>query len=390
MSLKKKRFQAIQEFRSTHNEAETPLLSEEKKKYDANATTDEILGDLRRVQEENPDTYITRKKYRKLGRFSDSTWDTKFGNFAEFRKQARLELSRGQQELERHIAKHASIDPVRGFSEVEILPWVGKYNRGDEPGRWKTVVVASDFHDAETDQFALEVFLDTVSRVAPDKIVLNGDVFDNYSFSRFDKDPRKCDIEGNMRFARENIFKALRDRSDAQIDLIVGNHETHLLRHMSNRTPELRVLLSSFMGLTLSDMFGLREFEINLICKSDLSAFRAADIRAEIAKNYATYWGCLTVNHYADDKFQFGTSWCSAHTHKPRLVTSCNAVLGGLWGMTTGCMANIDNSYTDGVNRNQNGFGIVHIDTHKKHTIPEMIVFSDSSAMVGGTRYSRP
>lgn len=389
MSAKKKRYQAVQEFRSTHKEAEVELLSEDKKKYDPNASTDDLIQDLRRVQDENPDTYITRKKYRKLGKYSDSTWDSRFGTFHEFRRQARLELSRGQQTLEKRIAKHASLDVYRGFMEVEVLPWNGRYER-DRSGRWQTMILASDFHDKETDRFALSVFLDTCNRIKPDIVCLAGDIYDNYEFSRFDKDPRGWDAAGRLAWVRDNLYAPLRAACpDAQIDLLAGNHEHHLLRHMAERTPELRAILSDFMGLTFADILGLKEYEINLVCQHDLAAFRAADSREEIKKNRKTYNGSVTIDHYADLKFDFGTNWVSAHEHKPRLLTQCNEVLGSVWGMTLGCMSTVDNSYT-ARNRNQNGFGIVHMDTHKKHSIAEPVIFSDSACIVGGIRYTRP
>ena len=385
---KKKRWQAKQEYRSQHSSAEESLLSEEPKKYDPNATTEDLIADLRRVQEQKPDTYITRKVYRKHGKYSDSTWDSRFGTFHEFRRQARLELSRGQQALEKQIAKHASLDTRRGFMEVEVLPWNGKYER-DFSGRWQTMIVASDFHDKDTDPFALEVFLETCKRIAPSVICLAGDVFDSYEFSRFDKDPRGWDAAGRLGWVRDNLFGPLRaSLPSSQIDLLAGNHEHHLLRHMSERTPEMRAILSDFMGLTFADLLGLKAFEINLVCQHDLSAFKPSDIRNEISKNRKTYFGCVTVDHYPDPKFTFGTNWIAGHTHKPQVFTHCNEVLGSVWGVTNGCMARVDNSYTDR-NRNQNGFTIIHLDTQTKTAVVEPIIFSDQAVVVGGTRYTR-
>ncbi len=385
---KKKRWQAKQEYRATHKEAEEPLLSERERKYDPNATAEDCLADLRALQEKFPDTFITRRFYRKNGTFSDATWDTRFGTFQEFRKQARLELSRGQQELELRIAKHASLDTRRGFMEQEVLPWNGKYER-DFSGRWQTMIVASDFHDKDTDPFALEVFLETCKRVAPSIICLAGDVFESYEFSRFDKDPRRWDAAGRLAWVRDNLFKRIRDACpNAQIDLLAGNHEHHLLRHMSERTPEMRAILSDFMGLTFADLLGLKAFEINLRCQHDLAAFKPSEIREEIKKNRKTYSGCVTVDHYPDQKFSFGTSWVAGHTHKFALHTHCNEVIGSVWGITNGCMAIADNSYTD-KNRNQNGFSIIHIDAHNKKAIAEPVIFTDNACMVGGVRYER-
>jgi predicted phosphodiesterase len=388
MNSKKKRYQSIQEFRSSHQEAESELLSEEPKKYDPDASTEELIADLRRVQEENPDVYITRRKYRRFGKYSDSTWDSRFGTFHEFRRHARLELSRGQSSLERNIAKHASLDTCKGFMEVEVLPWNGKYEK-DPSGRWQTMIVASDFHDKDTDPFALEVFMDTCKRVSPSIICLAGDIFESYEFSRYDKDPRGWDAAGRLAWVRDNLFAPLRNVCpNAQIDLLAGNHEHHLLRHMSERTPEMRAILADFMGLTFADLLGLKQFEINLRCQHDLSIFKPGDLRKEIAKNRKTYFGCVTVDHYPDLKFSFGTSWVAGHTHKPQLLTHFNEILGSVWGVTNGCMSRIENSYTDR-NRNQHSFTIIHIDTVNHCSIAEPVIFSDYGAVVGGVRYDR-
>jgi len=387
MTLKKKRYQAIQEHLSSHGTAPDPLLSEEPKKYDPTATTDDLLADLRRVQEEHPDSYISRRTYRKFGLYSDSTWDSKFGTFHEFRRQARLELSRGQHNLERQIAKHASLDVYRGFAEEEILPWAGKYSRPSDE-RYQTMVVASDFHDKNTDSFALEVFLASCRRIQPSIICLAGDVFEAYEFSRFDKYPRHWDAAGRLAWVRDNLFAPLRKACpNAQIDLIAGNHEHHLLRHMAERTPEMKAVLSDFMGLSFADLLGLPKFKINLVCQHDLSAYTLKDVRAEVSKNRKTYFGCVTVDHYPDN-FSFGTNSVGAHTHKPSFSVSRNEVLGNVWAMTVGCMCKCENEYTNH-NHNQNGFGIIHVDTKTKEAIAEPVVFSDSSAIVGGIVYRR-
>ena len=207
------------------------ILSESAKKYDPTATSDQLVADLRRVQEENPEKFISRNFYRIHGVFSEKTWDCIFGTFLEFRRQAGLELSRNQHQLEKHTAKHASLDTYRDFQETEITPWVGKYEKPSDQGRTKTLLIASDFHDKEVDPFVLSVFIDTAKRVQPDIIVLNGDIFDLYEFSRFDKDPRLADLKGRFDFVRESIFQPLREACpNSQIDFTLGNHEQRLLK----------------------------------------------------------------------------------------------------------------------------------------------------------------
>lgn len=382
-----KRYQRIQKFQSTSTQAEQALLSERQKKFDPKAKTDDMIADLRTVQGLFPNMHITRNIYRLYGKFSDSTWDSRFGTFLEFRKQAGLELNRGQQKLERDIAKHASLDVYRGFYEVEVAPWVGKYEKKFRDGGNKVIVASSDWHDTEADPFVAGVFMDTIKRIQPDIIVFGGDIFDCYEFSRFDKDPRTTNVAARMSFARDKILgEARRLCPNAQIDFILGNHEFRLLKHMADRTPYMRSVLSDFMGLSFADMLGLTRYKINLISKVDLAAYNIHDVREEVNKNYKTYFGCWTFCHYGDDRF--GTHGCSGHTHKPKLASDVS-VRGNQTWVTMGCISRTNPEYITMKSRYMNSFCIVHIDTKTGQVVQEHVVFEKDFAVVSGQYYHR-
>lgn len=362
------------------------LMSESSKKFDPNATPEQLVADLRSVQAAHPDKFISRNFYRVHGKYSEKTWDCVYGTFQEFKRQAGLELSRNQQQLERHIAKHASLDVYRDFQASEITPWVGKYEKPNDGGRTKTMLIASDFHDKEVDPFVLAVFLDTAKRIQPDVIVLNGDILDLYEFSRFDKDPRQIDLKGRFDFVRENIFKPLRDACpNAQIDFTLGNHEQRLLKHLADRTPFMRVLMDLW-GATLAGLFGLDEFKINLVTKWDLCAWRPGETREQAKKNYKVYYDCFVVNHTGNEGF--GMSGTSGHVHRPDVKTSAS-VNGPLVWTITGCMCRTNAEYTTTMEKWHNSFLIVHVDTEKKQVVPEHILFSDHMTCVGGQYYYR-
>lgn len=382
---KREQKRALQESRSPKPVIE--VLSEEKDKYVPGADTQEMIDDLRRVQEESPERFISRNLYRVEGRFSEATWGRRFGTFKEFRREAGLELHRGAQRIEGAIALHASLDRYRGFFEAEVAPYCGKYEKTHEATGIKTVVIASDFHDIDCDPFVLSVFLSTVERLQPDIIVLNGDIYDEYEFSHFDQDPRKINIKQRYEYVKEQILRPIRVACpEAQIDFIIGNHEHRIIRHMADRSPSLRVLMD-LMGNSFSQLLQLDEFKINLICKSDLAAFRPADILKEIKKNYKVYFDCLTVCHEADPNFVL--SGVSGHTHKPKLTTKVNEVAGNTFWYVTGCMAKVDIEYSERMNRYQNGFCIVHVRPETKEVLLEPINFTESSAVVGGVFYTR-
>jgi hypothetical protein len=369
--------------------AERALLSEKSKLFDPNATPDDCISDLRKLQQIYPLKAITRNFYRHHGHYSDATWNQHFGTFHEFRRQAGLELSRDQHSLERKVAKHASLDVYRSFYKDEVLPYHQKFaSQENKSGRWKTILIGSDFHDLELDPFMMAVFLDTAKRMQPDIITLNGDLFDNPEFSKYDQDPREFKILERFNYVKKHIFGALRrECPNAQIDLIIGNHEFRILKLLAAKTPAMKVLLSDVMGLTLSDVFGLDEFEINLISKLDLAAFSNPDINDQVDENFKVYFECFVAAHMKSMKF--GVSGTSGHTHHPEQTTFANIPMGKLMWTTTGCMAVTRMGYSEGMDDAMQSFLVAHIDTHTKSTAQEHFVPSKEHMVVHGKRYVR-
>lgn len=367
--------------------SESALMAENAKKYDPNATEEEMLGDLRRVQEMFPGRHITQNHYWLKGLYSFSTYTAKFGNFEEFRRQARLQVSRGQHKMQREIAKHASLDVYREFYNEEILPYIGCYERDDNGKTIKVMVVGSDFHDIEADPFVLALFIDTCRRLQPDIIILNGDVFDLYEFSRFDIDPRRANVAERFKFVREMIFAKLREVCpNAQIDFVLGNHEWRFLKLFADRTSYLKVVLSEVMGLTLEDVFGVHEYEINLICKWDLAAFMQRDMTQQVKENYKIYYGAFVAAHLQN--YKFGVSGTSGHTHKPSTDHFWNIHGKHTW-VVTPCIAKTPVEYREGPDIFMNGFNIVFVDTVTKQVQQELIIIPGDFAAIAGKLYTR-
>jgi predicted phosphodiesterase len=364
------------------------ILSEQSKKADWSATPEQCIEDLRQVQKGHPHNFISRNFYRWKGKYSDSTWNQHFGTFAQFRRSAGLELSRSQHHLEKKIARHAHLDVYRKFYNEEVAPWVGKYEKRHSAGRVKTILVISDVHDLDADLFVLGVELDTARRVQPDVIVFNGDIYDEYEFSRFDKDPRQVNIKARYDFVRERIFRAFRAACpNAQIDFIIGNHEQRILKLLADRSPAMKVLID-LMDITFSQLLGLDEFKINLVCKNDFAAYNAKEMHEEVRRNYKKYFDTVIVNHFGNEGF----AMCSVggHTHRPGMKTEVNEVMGPIWNLTTGSTCKVDAEYNPNKVNAQNSFALVHVDTWKRQALPEHIMFTSEMAVVGGKYYFRP
>jgi len=379
---------AEQNFHESLPMAQKALMSERSKKFDSSATKEDCINDLRRVQELEPLRFITRNYYRNHGKYSDSTWDKFFGSFSEFRKQAGLELNRHQQKLEREIAKHASHDIYRDFYRAEVLPYLNQYEIAISTSRYKVVLVGSDFHDIDCDDFMLSVFIDTAKRLQPDVITLNGDLFDCYDSSKYDKDVRELKIVERFEYVKKRVFKPLRELCpNTQIDFILGNHEWRIVLILANKNPNFRVLLSDVMGLTLADVFGVHEFKINLISKTDLAAFSKDDRNKEFKKNFKVYYDCFVVGHFKD--LGYGMSGTSGHCHRPSTETFTNLVRGRCFWVETGCMCHTDAEYVQHRDKWGQSFLIAHIDSVSKTVNPEHIIVSGNNVVIHGIRYVR-
>jgi hypothetical protein len=369
--------------------AELGIISEQKKKFDPSATEDDCIKDLRQVQTDNPTKSISRNFYRWAGKYSDATWNQHFGTFHEFRRKAGLELSRDAHSLEKKIAKHASLDLHRDFYEAEVLPYHQKFNRTKEhKGRFLDVIAGSDFHDLDADLFVLGTFIDVCEQRQPSVIALNGDIFDNPEFSRFDQDPRDFKILERFNFVKQRIFAPLRAKCPkSQIELIIGNHEYRLLKLLAAKTPALKVFLSEVMGLSLSDCFGLDEYEINLVAKLDLAAFNNTDIKEEIKQNFQIYYDSYAVTHVKDLKF--GLSGTSGHTHRPDLDIFTTIPRGKCTWINTGSIAKTNASYLEKFDQAQNSFVIATVDQLKKSVSQNHIIFPEDHVVVDGKLYTR-
>jgi hypothetical protein len=364
--------------------SEIPLSEPPGNKF-KRATAQDCVNDLRQLAEANPEKVITRNWYRCHGKYPESCFNKFYGTFHELKRQAGLVLTRQQHKLEKAIAQHAANDQYRAMGQ-ECAGYAEKYIKpsGD---RWQTMLAFADVHDKEADPFVLRVLLDTAKRVQPNIICCGGDLFDLPEFSNFTVDPRNWDVVGRIKFAHEQVLAPLRKAApNAQIDLIAGNHEMRLLRHLSDSTPALRAVLSDLHGLTVSKLLGLDDYQVNLISRGDLAAFSAADIRKELQRNFKIYWKSVLVHHYPEGR-QLGIPGFCGHHHAFIAWPQRSANYGSYNFFQLGAVHRKAATYTDGENWS-NGFMLIHVDTQTQQSIFEYVPVGEF-AVVGGKYYFR-
>lgn len=358
-------------------------MSEDPSRFRNDWTAEDCIEELRRVAKIDPDMVVSRNYFRVHSCISESTWNRFFGTFEEFKRQAGLKLTRQQHALERHIAKHASVDHYRRLS-AERTEYAGTYKR-DTKRRFKTVIIAADLHDEEMDPFYKRVLIDTIKRVQPDAFCIGGDGLDLPEFGKYSVDPREW---GPMRRinAWHKFMGDVRKVYEGQIDHVEGNHEFRLLRHLGDETPALKVILEELHGFTIRKLLGLDRFEVNYIAKADLAAYRERDIQKELGRNYHIYYDSLLIHHFPEGR-RMGLPGVNGHNHKHELWPFFSPVYGAYEWHQVGCGHRRDASYCAGEKWHM-GFMIANIDTHTRQVNFDYVPVTDF-AVSGGQFYTR-
>lgn len=102
----------------------------------------------------------------------------------------------------------------------------------------KKLLILSDIHLPYHDVKALQIALDYGKEKGIDGILINGDLFDFYKGSRFEQDPRKRGMVGEIEMGR-HFFSYLRQEFDCPIFYKLGNHCERWEKYLMLKAPEL-------------------------------------------------------------------------------------------------------------------------------------------------------
>jgi len=102
----------------------------------------------------------------------------------------------------------------------------------------KTLLM-SDIHVPYHDDKALRAALEHGDRLEPDNVVLNGDILDFFSVSRWEKNPEERNMAKELQLSRQ-FLSHLRSRyPKARIIYKMGNHEERWEKYMWTKAPEI-------------------------------------------------------------------------------------------------------------------------------------------------------
>jgi predicted phosphodiesterase len=103
----------------------------------------------------------------------------------------------------------------------------------------RRVLVLSDIHLPYFDETALEAALSYGDSFGPDAVLINGDLFDFYQISRFEKDPTKPKLAAELE-AGKQFFAHLASRyPKAGLFFKLGNHDERWDKYLQQNAPLL-------------------------------------------------------------------------------------------------------------------------------------------------------
>lgn len=218
------------------------------------------------------------------------------------------------------------------------------------------IAVLNDIHFPYHDKAALDTCLNYLDYVQPNVIVLNGDIVDFYSVSRFSKVPDapllKEEIEMLKMFLEHlrNRFKA------ATIVFKVGNHENRLYRYIADRA----VGLFGLNELSLPSLFNLQEYNIDFaddmdsIQAGNLTIFHGHEFNIPTS-NAVTVSRSMLLRYL--DNIMFG------HFHKSQEYMQTIGPKKNIQSISVGCLCGLSPYYSP-YNLWNHGFALIDLDVN--------------------------
>lgn len=353
-------------------------------------TKDELIKFTQELDKQYPgDTHnrgFVRAKLQELIAVTDP-WEKLGMNWAEFKRQCGFSSSRATTKMINQASKHASVDQLRSASE-ERLSWGDIYTKPENGHRYKTIMGAGDFHDIEVDEFAFRMFIEKLRVSKPDVISIHGDMFDAPEFSKHFQDPREYELQTRIQKVHDMLGEMRDACPNSQIDLIEGNHEARISRHILEMSPATADILDHFHGMGIRELLGLDRFEVNYIAKGDLYAFTDAQMKRSVMESERIYWNTVWVRHHPPKMTNVTMPGFHGHHHSHQVTTYMNPLFGGFEWHQLGAMHRRQASYTDGRKWNL-GFIFGVVDTDMQRVSFDYTHVGDTCCQMGGKFYER-
>jgi len=210
------------------------------------------------------------------------------------------------------------------------------------------IVVASDAHYwPGVESTAHKALLKVVKDLSPSIVVMNGDVFDGSSISRFPKQGwgRTPTVKEELVAVGERLSEIEAVAGNAKLWWTMGNHDMRFESRLAQAVPEYE----GVGGFTLSEHFPRWKHSMSLFVNDNLM------IKHRFRNGVHATW---------NNALYSGVSMCTGHLH--RLQATLFADYRGVrWGIDTGTLAEVDGDHMhygeDNPTNHCSGFAVLTI-----------------------------
>lgn len=311
-------------------QAEEIVIREIKKFPDA-----PTLTLAKKIYKENPKQFTSVEAVRSMIRYrrgNKGERDRKIGekNFADYYR----ENGKAGYKIPKSIAK-----PEKPFKLCD--------------GRW---MIMSDIHIPYHDDEALSLALDYAKNNDIDHILLNGDICDFFSVSRWMKNPDERNLSRELQMTREFLGVLRGEHPDARIVYKIGNHEERWEHYMFTKAPEI-------VGLTEFEIEKLLNFDkygVELVKSKQIIK---AGSKLTIIHGHEIFGGS-SVNPARGLYNQMKVCAIMGHRHQSSAHSEKNADDKFVACWSIGCLCDMKPEYAT-INKWNHGFAVVDLKGNK-------------------------
>ncbi len=234
-------------------------------------------------------------------------------------------------------------------------------------------VVASDFHFPFHSPKGWSIFLQTLDRLQPMYVVINGDFVDFYAISDHAKHPaRLARFEEELQASRAGLREIERLLPNAKLIYIDGNHEDRLRRYLWSKAPELHRTITISNLLDLSRWTHIDYKKHWKLGKMHFTHDVGVAGRTAVTRALDTYQHCVITGH----------------SHRFQLVVEGNALGESKLSASFGWLGDVDQiDYMHEARANKDwalGFGVFRHDPTTGVVYVQPVPIVNSRAMVDG------
>jgi predicted phosphodiesterase len=227
----------------------------------------------------------------------------------------------------------------------DFSPYVINHNS------FKSVAILNDIHFPYHDKQALETALEFLHKDKPDMILINGDLLDFHSLSRFVKDPRSRSLSGELQMGRDFFAMLQKQFPKTKVVYKIGNHEERLETYLYVKAPELLDMQEFKMDILLH----LGGYGVDYIDNKRMIKYMGLDI----LHGHEFFGNPSQAVNPARGLFNktYGSA-CVGHFHKTSEHTekTLDGDIMTTWSM--GCLCGLQPAYAR-FNRWNHGFAVV-------------------------------